>query len=314
MMSEEKIPGFDRRSFIKWQAKGALWLAAAGSGILAPGSLFADAAPDLAVAEGGPAAATRAAVELLGGMQAFVKPGQKVVVKPNMSFANPPDMATTTHPEVIAALVSMCREAGASRVDVVDHTLSSTEMCLERTGIRRACKDLGRVEAEGGDRDRYKERDIPEGLSMKRTEVMREVLEADVLIAAPVAKHHGSAGVSLSMKGNMGLIYDRGVMHWKHDLHEAIVDLTTLLKADLAVIDATRALTTNGPGGPGKVVTPGKVVASRDMVAADAKVVSMVRWYGQGVEPRQVRHIRLAHERGLGRMDLENLRITEIAV
>jgi uncharacterized protein (DUF362 family) len=310
-MATSPYPLLNRRRFLQWQAAGALSLAGGGLGVLRPSLSLAADAPDVAVAKGSPAAAVRAAVRLLGGMQAFVKSGDRVVIKPNMSFANPPEMATTTNPEVIRELAVMCREAGASRVDILDNTLSAAEMCLEQTGIRDACRGLD-FSVEGvDDARRYREIGIPGGKSMKRTEVMREVLEADVLIAAPVAKHHSSAGVSLSMKGNMGLILNRSVMHWKYNLHESIVDLSTLLKADLAVIDVTRALTTNGPGGPGEVVRHDTVIASPDMVAADAKATAMVQWYGRSIEPRQVKHIKIAHERGLGRMDIENLRIAE---
>ncbi|MEW5774413.1 MAG: DUF362 domain-containing protein [Thermodesulfobacteriota bacterium] len=304
-----------RREFLKWQAAGAAWLAAGASGLLAPSSVLADAAPDLAAATGSPAAATRAAVELLGGMKAFVKPGQKVLIKPNMSFAQGVDSATTTHPEVVRALAVMCREAGAGKVSIVDNPLSSVELCLEQSGIQAACAVVPGSEVKGIKAGGlFRETPLPRGVSMKVTDVMTEVLEADVLIAAPVAKHHGSAGVSLSMKGMMGLIHDRGVMHSRHDLHTAIVDLCTRLKADLAVIDATRVLTTNGPGGPGKVDRPDTVIAGRDMVAADALAVSMFRWYDRQVEPRQVKHIRIAHERGFGRMDIENLRVARVAV
>lgn len=304
-----------RREFLKWQAAGAAWLAVGASGLLAPASVLADAGPDLAVARGGPAAATRAAVGLLGGMATFVKPGQKVLIKPNMSFAQGVDSATTTHPEVVQALALMCREAGAAKVSIVDNPLSSVELCLEQSGIKAACAAAPGVEVRGIKAGGlFRETPLPRGASMKVTDVMVEALEADVLIAAPVAKHHGSAGVSLSMKGMMGLIYDRGVLHSRYDLHTAIVDLCTRLTAHLAVIDATRVLTTNGPGGPGKVERPDTVIASRDMVAADALAVSMFHWYGQKVEPRQVKHIRIAHERGFGRMDVENLRVAQVTV
>ncbi len=304
-----------RRDFLKWQAAGAAWLAAGASGLLSPAAVLADASPDLAVATGGPAAATRAAVELLGGMKAFVKPGQKVVIKPNMSFASGVDSATTTHPEVIQALAVMCKEAGAGKIGIVDNPLRSVELCLEQSGIQSACAGVPDSEVKGVKAGGlFRETPLPQGVSMKVTDIMAEVLEADVLIAAPVAKHHGGAGVSLCMKGMMGLIYDRGVMHSRHDLHVAIVDLCTRLKAHLAVIDATRVLTTNGPGGPGKVERPRTVIAGRDMVAADALAVSMFRWYDRSVEPRQVKYIRLAHERGMGRMDVENLRVARVAV
>jgi uncharacterized protein (DUF362 family) len=143
---------------------------------------------------------------------------------------------------------------------------------------------------------------------------MKEVLKSDVLIAAPVAKSHSSTGVSLSMKGMMGLVYNRRVMHWRYDLHTSIVDLCSLLKPHLVLIDGTRVLSTNGPSGPGKVLHENTVIASKDMVAADAFAVSRFLWYGKQYKPGQVPHIREAHERGLGRMDVEKLNIRTIAL
>jgi uncharacterized protein (DUF362 family) len=306
---------FSRRRFLQWQVKSALFAALGGTGLLVPIKGLASSAPEIGVATGAPAAATRAAVELLGGMGLFVRPGSKVVIKPNMSFAHEPDMATTTHPEVVRVLAEMCLDAGAARVRVLDNPLSSAELCLVRTGIRDACLPLGPdiVQERTGARH-FQEVEIPQGKSMRRTDVVKDVLDSDVLIAAPVAKHHGSTGVSLSMKGMMGLIQNRSVMHWRYNLHESIVDLCTVLEADLTVIDATRALTTNGPSGPGEVVRPRTVIASKDMVAADSTAVSMIQWYGRSLEPRQVKHIRIAHDRGFGRMDIENLRTARVEV
>lgn len=310
-----------RRDFLKWQMRGALYLAAGAAGIAGVGNLvlprtaLAGDGPDIALATGRPAAATRAAVELLGGMTAFVRPGNRVVIKPNISFPNPPEAATTTHPEVVRELAVMCREAGASRVMILDHTLYDRATCLEQSGVAAICESVeaGMVQALNDARF-YRETEIPQGVSMTSTRVMADVLDADVLISAPVAKSHSSAGVSLSMKNLMGLIFDRGVMHSRHDLNVAIVDLATLLRPALAVIDATRVLTTNGPGGPGKVDVLDTVIASRDPVAADARAVLVSEWYGRRFTPRQVRHIALAHERGLGRMDVENLRESRVSV
>jgi uncharacterized protein (DUF362 family) len=303
----------NRREFLSYQAKGILWMIAGGSGILLPKKLIAAPLPDIAVVKGAPAAATRAAVDLLGGMKQFVKPGDRVVIKPNMSFPTPPERASTTHPEVVRELAVMCKEAGAERVLVLDHTLSREELCLERSGIRKACNPISKKMVFALSDDRfYKATDIPEGKSMTSTDIMKEVLKSDVLIAAPVAKSHSATGISLSLKGMMGLNYDRSVMHRKYDLHTSIVDLCTILKADLTVIDGTRVLSTNGPGGPGKVLKGDTIIASKDMVAADAYAVSIFEWYGKRFKPRQVRHIREAHERGLGRMDVENLYVKAI--
>lgn len=301
----------NRRDFLKKGAQGALWVTA---GLALPpfphSRSWAQTPPDIAITKGAPGPATRAAVAQLGGMAAFVKPGDKVVIKPNMSFANPPEHGTNTHPLVIQELVAMCREAGAGWVRVLDHTLHKEELCIE--GVRTTCDIFEKNMVFGlSNPDLYRETAIPGGLEMKTTDVARDVLAADVLIAAPVAKSHGSTGVSLSMKGMMGLIYDRRIMHSRYDLATSIVDLASLLKPKLVVVDATRVLSTNGPSGPGKVLTENTVIASRDMVAADAQTVKLFEWYGKKMEPRQVKHILLAHERGLGRMDIENLRVVE---
>lgn len=300
-----------RREFLLSQLQTALALALGPSVIWSARNVMAAGGPDIAVAQGTPAAATRAAITLLGGMGAFVKPGQKVVIKPNMSFDSRSESASNTHPEVVRELVAMCREAGAGRVRVLDHTLRRKEQCIE--GVKTACSVFDDDMVQGLDRERFfRPTPIPRGETFKQTDVMGDVLDADVLIAAPVAKSHGSTGVSLSMKGMMGLIYDRGVMHYRYDLSAAIVDLATVLKPQLTVIDASRVLTSGGPAGPGNVIEPGQVIASRDMVAADAQAVASFPWYGRRMQPRQVKHIRLAHERRLGRMDIENLTVKQV--
>jgi len=305
----------NRRDFLKQQVRGAILLGAGASGLLRPELGLASGEPDLAVVKGSPAAATRAAVEILGGIKQFVKPGHRVVIKPNMSFASGPDSASNTHPAVVAELVIMCKEAGAAKVLVLDNPLAPAEQCLEKSGIVEACEVVERGLVHMVNTGRlFREVAIPQGKGMTETGVMKEVLDSDVLIAAPVAKSHSGTGVSLSMKGMMGLIYNRQVMHYKYDLHTSIVDICTVLKPDLTVIDATRVLSTNGPGGPGKVLRPDIIIASRDMVAADAQTVSMFKWYGRRFKPSQVRHIREAHERGLGRMDLKNLNIKTVSV
>ena len=298
----------DRRDFLKWQLGGML-LATAGPGLLSlPRFALADGTPDVGVVKGAPGAATRAAVEMLGGMGRFVKAGQKVIIKPNMSFAKGPESATTTHPEVVRELLVMCGEAGAGSVRVLDNSLQDAENSLNRSGIRDACNAVvPGICHHLLDDSFYMEADIDGAREMRRNAFMRDVLDADVLIAAPVAKSHSSAGVSLSLKGQMGLILDRRVMHSRYSLDVSIVDLNCRVKPHLAVIDATRVLSSGGPGGPGTVLTPGEVIVSADPVAADATAVASYEWYGRKFEPRQVAHIREAHERKLGRMDIENL-------
>jgi uncharacterized protein (DUF362 family) len=297
----------DRRTFLKRQAQGLLLLSA-GVPLPAAASALAAASPDVAVVKGEAAAATRAAVEMLGGMGRFVRPGNRVVIKPNMSFAKDVDSASNTHPEVVRELLVMCKEAGAAQVGILDHSLQNPEQSMDLSGIRPACdsveKNLCHHLMSAG---YYVTTPIRDAEEMHENAFMRDVLAADVLIACPVAKSHSGAGVSLSLKGQMGLIFDRRIMHSRYNLDNSIVDMNKKIRPALAVIDATRVLTTGGPGGPGKVITPGEIIASADPVAADATAVAAYEWYGRKMQPGQVGHIRIAHERKLGRMDIENL-------
>lgn len=303
----------DRRQFLKMQAMALL-----GTGLsLHPRHGFAAQPdfPDLVVVKGEAAAATREAVNLLGGMSAFVKKGQRVVIKPNASFVAGPDTAANTHPLVVATLLAMCLEAGAASVRILDHAFQGGSRAFESSGILSACDSFLSGACHNLTQSRqYKTTELAGAVEMHENAVMNDVLAADVLILAPVAKSHSSTGVSLSLKGQMGLVLDRNSMHSRHSLDNAIVDLAGALKPDLVVIDAIRVLSSNGPEGPGRVLFPGEIIASRDPVAADALAVDSYEWYGRKIKPRQVRHILLASQRGLGRIDLENLVIRRVAV
>ncbi len=299
-----------RRQFLKATAAGVA-IGLAGP----PGFAGAAEEVDLAVISGEPAAATAKALETLGGISRFVKKGQRVLIKPNMSFAKGPDIAATTHPLVVAAVARACSEAGAGEVLVLDHTLQRAELCLERTGIREACRGIPGVHCLAvQDRKFFKEVKVPRGKVLERVEVVRDLLDDCVLISVPVAKSHSTTGVSLGLKGLMGLIWDRESFHSQFNINEGIADLATVVRPRLTVLDATRALTTGGPGGPGEVKRPNLVVAGTDPVAVDSFGVGIVPWYGQSFRGRQVEHLLAAHQRGLGQIDVDKLRIRKASV
>jgi uncharacterized protein (DUF362 family) len=130
-----------------------------------------------------------------------------------------------------------------------------------------------------------------------------------VLICLPQAKSHSNTGISMGVKGLMGLIWDRWSFHSKYNINHALADLATVIRPKLTVLDATRALTTGGPGGPGEVVKPNLVIAGTDPIAVDSFGVSVAPWYGQPFKGRQVEHLLAASQRGLGKIDLEQLNI-----
>jgi uncharacterized protein (DUF362 family) len=134
----------------------------------------------------------------------------------------------------------------------------------------------------------------------KEVRVIRDALEADVLINMPIFKQHNYTRVTCCLKNLMGMNHDNWGFH-QGDLylHRAIVDLASIFSPALCLVDATTILTERGPFGPGKVIHPNKVYAGKDMVALDALCCGIL-----GVKPGEVMHIRLAHESGMGQMNL----------
>lgn len=297
--------GMTRRQFLKTTAAGVA-LGIVGS----PSFSGAQQEHDLVVISGEPEAATKKALEAMGGISRFVKKGQRVILKPNMSFANPPERGSTTHPVVVTTVAKACIEAGAQQVVVFDHTLQRAELCLQRTGIRDACQQVKGVHVFAPqDKKFFRQIKIPQGKVLENVEVFGELQEADVLINIPVAKSHSTTGVSLGMKGLMGLIWERESFHSQFNINQAIADLGTVIKPQLTLLDATRALASGGPGGPGDVKKPNLIIAGVDPVAVDSYGVSVVPWYGQNFKGRQVEHLLIAHQRGLGKIDIDQLKI-----
>ncbi len=267
--------------------------------------------PDLVVARGGePEELVRRAVAALGGMEKFVSKGARVVVKPNICTSYYTyEYATTTNPWVVAALVKLCLEAGAKTVQVFDYPFGGALVdAYAKSGI------ADQVKAAGGDMTfmlayQYVDVNIPNGTSLKKTKAYKDALEADVIIDVPIAKHHSSTRLTLGMKNLMGIIQNRNIIHG--DLWHRIPDLASLFRPRLTVIDAVRILTAHGPAGGSldDVQKLDTVIASPDIVAADAYATSLF-----SLKPEDIPYIPAAAEAGLGRMDLDNLRIEEIAV
>ncbi len=265
-------------------------------------SFHAAKTSDLIVAHNGtPEELLIAALNAFGGIGKVVKKGQKVVIKVNISFNMSPDQAATINPELVEALVRLCREAGAREVLVIDHTIHSWRMCLDSTQMKDTVERAGgKIKAINYDNE-YKYTKIPQGKTLKETSISKDVLDADVFINVPIAKVHNSAVTTLSMKNLMGVVFDRGEFHWL-GLHECIADLSTFVKPDLIILDAYRILMTNGPGGPGKIKEAGEVVVGTDPVAVDV--------YGSLLlekNPEDIGYIKRAADLGVGEIDVNNV-------
>jgi uncharacterized protein (DUF362 family) len=272
-------------------------------------TLPAQEKPDLVAAMGtSPAKITRAAIDGLGGIRRFISRGDIVVIKPNIGWDRTPEYAANTNPEVVAEIVRLCFEAGAKKVKIFDNPVSDARRTYKQSGIADAATKMGAIVDYIDDR---KFRDIAlKGQVLKSWPLYTEVLEADKVINAPIAKNHGIAKLTLGMKNWMGVMGGaRGRIHQRID--ESLVDIAMHIRPALIVLDAVRILVENGPqgGSLSDVRRLDTVIAGTDQVAVDAYGTTLF-----GMKENALGCVRIGHKAGLGNMNLSGQRIKKIQV
>jgi len=259
----------------------------------------------------------RCALNALGGMDKLISKGDRVIIKPNIAWNQKPEFAANTNPFVVAALVELCLEAGASRVKVMDHTCSANpETSYENSGIATTARQAG-AEVSYIDKSRFRNFTIADGKVLKSWSFYEEMVyanEVDVLINVPIAKQHGTSRLSMGLKNVFGMIGgDRGSLHT--DIHPKIADLNKFVKIDLTVLDAFRILKNHGPTGgrlddvDNSTEHARRIIVSTDPVAADAYGATLF-----GMQPKEVGYIRESREQGLGEIDYRLKGFEEIHV
>ncbi|MBU4203723.1 MAG: DUF362 domain-containing protein [Acidobacteria bacterium] len=292
-----------RRTFIKDVTVGSLILQA-GPRLWAQSVL-----PDLASIQGeSPAQITKTAVEAIGGMGRFITKGDRVMIKPNIGWDRRPEQAACTNPEVVRALVEMCRDAGAKEVKVMDNPCNPAQRTYLRSGIAQAAKDAG-AKVPYCSEHKMKKVDL-NGEWLKDWEVYTDFIETDKIINVPIAKHHSLSRVTLGMKNWLGCLGgNRNQLH--QNLDAAMIDLAAYFKPVLTVLDAYRVLLRNGPQGgrPSDMEVKKTVIAGTDYVAVDALGLSFF-----DIKPEDMPYLRMANERGFGEFNLEKLKIEKRTV
>jgi uncharacterized protein (DUF362 family) len=250
------------------------------------------------------------AIEVLGGIERFVKPGQRVLIKPNVAFARAPGLGATTHPEIITEIIRLCQKAGAREVLVTDNPINDAESCFKRSGIGAAATAAGAkiIMPRVG---YFKPVTLKGGKLIRNWPVLVEPLEKiDCVIAVVPVKNHARSGASMSMKGWYGLLGGgRNVFH--QDINGIIVELATMIKPTLVILDGTEVMMTNGPtgGSISDLKQANTIIAATDQVAADAMGSTLL-----DIRPQDLVYISRAHELGLGRMDYESLKPVRVSL
>ncbi len=315
-MNNKNSKKLSRRDFLKkcGQTGGAL----ATSSIFVPQLLSSTIVPeniDLVEVKGDPEKAVELALRELGGIEKFVRPNDSVLIKPNSSFPNPTEWGTTTNTKVIKAVVNLALEAGAKRVIVADYTMRKGNICFVRTGLKAEIENIKNSKIISLEKESYfKEIPVPNGEALKSVKIAKLIKKSDVFINIPCAKNHKATGVSFGLKNLMGLIWDRQYFHNSTDLHRAIAELATVIRPNLTILDATRALLTGGPTGPGKVQELNTILAGTDPLAVDAYATTLANWNNRVLSANTIKHLAHASSLGVGSMDLNSLIIKRTAV
>ncbi len=255
-----------------------------------------------------PTQLVEAALAAMGGMKRFVSNGDVVAIKPNIGWDRTPLHAANSNPEVVAAVVRACFDAGAKTVVVTDASCNEPGRCFQRSGIWTAAYNVG-AQVVLPSEHRFRTLRL-RGDVLDEWPVYTPLVNADKVINIPVAKHHNLSKYTAAMKNWYGLLGGR-----RNRLHQnidtSIADLATFMRPTLTIVDAVRVLVRNGPQGGNldDARDAHTVIASVDQVAADAWGCQLI-----GQKRENLPYLAMAEQRGIGTMAYEKLRVQEIAL
>jgi uncharacterized protein (DUF362 family) len=248
-------------------------------------------------------------VNMLGGINKFVKKDSKVGILINGGFKN---KGTYTNPDISLAIIKMCYDAGASEVMIFRADDKSYWSQAKYYSTHSAY--LEKV-THSNTNTKIK---IEKGVILKEAEIVKELLELDTLINMPVGKHHDGAMITCCLKNMMGLTTrstnaffhtresDEQVLTSNEHLAQCIADLNLIRKPDLCIIDSTVFILNNGPFGPGELKQEDKIIAGTDPVAMDTYFAKIF-----GLAKDDVLSTVYAAKHGIGQNDLSKIIIEE---
>lgn len=209
-------------------------------------------------------------LEPLGGMGAYVRPGERVLLKPNMLSAKPPEKAVTTHPEVLRGVIELVKAAGGIPLVGDSPGVESGRRVAEKSGILRV------VEESGAELVEFTESMEVAGQGLfKRFEIARPYMEADRLINLAKLKTHEMMTMTCAVKNLFGAVVGTGKATWhlkagadRGVFARMLLEIYLLRRPDLNIVDAVIAMEGNGPGS-GDPRQVGLLLAGANPLAVD---------------------------------------------
>jgi uncharacterized protein (DUF362 family) len=241
------------------------------------------------------------ALDLLEAADVFQK-GDDVLIKPNLCMPSPPEVAETTHPAVVAAVVKLAKDRGATvRVGEACAWHFPMELVFEATQVKQAALEAGADEVLDFTRCEFVEAEVPNARAIKTASIPKVVLDSNVIINLPKMKNNFVTLTTLSIKNMLGLL----AIQDRHPYHRTPMDMAWLCndlfkiiqdRHKLTIIDGIWGVEGATHGGP--VCKPGVIVASQDPIAAEA-ITNMI----MGYHPLESAHVQIGMKDQLGTGD-----------
>jgi uncharacterized protein (DUF362 family)/Pyruvate/2-oxoacid:ferredoxin oxidoreductase delta subunit len=249
--------------------------------------------------------ALRQAIDLIGGIQAFVKKDSRVLIKPNLLFGKSPEKAVTTHPAIVRGMIQIVREAGGVPSIGDSPSVGSLTWTAEKAGIKAVADEMKCPLVE------FNRPVLPPkggGKTFKQLEIDQAVLEADVIINLPKFKTHSLTLLTLGVKNLFGCIPGPKKPLWhlkagkdQETFAKILVDIYNVVRPSLTLLDGIVGMEGNGPNS-GRPIPIGLILASGDSLSLDQIVCDLL-----GISRESLLTNRVAFERGVGKETIEVL-------
>jgi uncharacterized protein (DUF362 family)/ferredoxin len=249
--------------------------------------------------------ALRQAIDLIGGIQTFVKKGSRVLLKPNLLFGKSPEKAVTTHPSIVRGMIQIVREAGGVPSIGDSPSVGSLTWTAEKSGIKAVADEMRCPLVE------FNRPVLPPkggGKTFKQLEIDQAVLEADVVINLPKLKTHSLTLLTLGVKNLFGCIPGPKKPLWhlkagkdQMTFAKILVDIYEVIRPSLTLLDGIMGMEGNGPNS-GRPIPIGLILASGDSLSLDQIVCDLLR-----ISRETLMTNRVAFEQGIGKDPIDVL-------
>jgi len=232
---------------------------------------------------------------LLGGLDQFIHPGERLLLKPNLLLGDAPERGSTTHPDFFKAVAQLFQSAGARLCYGDSPGIGTPQGAVRTSGLAEVADELGFDLANFLD---SVEVSNPEGILLKQFELAQGILEVDGLINLPKFKTHALMRMTGAVKNLFGCLpgVQKAAFHARlqDDMRfgEMLVDLAELIAPRLHIMDGVIGMEGNGPRS-GEKRQVGVILISANPHALDTCVARLMN-----LDPMLVPTLRAAHQHG----------------